>query len=128
MKSEHMAKVDEAFQELIFYELSETKEIPNDRTNIFRADLFSLFPNVVEVEFLTKYHPLNLLSLLSVLEEAVISPSFKKLRISEQHDGLIANDFFDGGWSLVEQYAAKNFAINMESARGFAVIVIEPLS
>ena len=36
---------------------------------------------MVEVELWTGGYPLNLLSLLSVLEEAVISPSFKRLRI-----------------------------------------------
>ena len=122
-------------QELIFYGLSETKVIPNAKTNIFRADLFSLFPNVVEVELWTWNgpYPLNLLSLLSVLEEAVISPPFKRLRIQDGdwHHEMWIKEAFLAIPDVEEQFAAKNFIIKMETiGRGYAKkdwIDIEPL-
>ena len=58
--------------------------IPNDRTNIFRPILFQLFPNLVEIEMRNSYHALNLLSLLSVLEESAIPQSFKVLKVKDE--------------------------------------------
>ena len=111
-----MSSVDEAFQELIFYGLSKTEEIPNDKTNIFRADLFSLFPNVVEVELWTDGYPLNLLSLLSVLNEADIPPSFQRIRIMDE-----LNWWIEGAVSAVpdveEQFAAKGFLFETETVK-----------
>ena len=131
LKSYRVAKIDEAFQDLIFYRLSRTAVIPNDQANICRADLFSLFPNMVEVELWTIGHPLNLLSLLSVLEEAVISPSFKRLRIRGGYDYKWIKKAFSR--HVQKQFAAKNFVIKMETVRDERGderdwIVINPLS
>ena len=59
-------------------------DIPNDRTNIFRPILFQLFPNLVEIEMDNSHHALNLLSLLSVLEESAIPQSFKVLKVKDK--------------------------------------------
>merc|ERR1712083_148906 len=60
-------------------------DIPSDRTNIFRPILFQLFPNLVEIEMDNYSHALNLLSLLSVLEESAIPQSFKVLKVKDEH-------------------------------------------
>merc|ERR1712190_520959 len=75
-----------SFLNLIFYGVSDTMDIPEDKSNVFRADLFALFPNLVEIELWTSFigcYPLNLLSLLSVLNEADIPPSFQRLRMRD---------------------------------------------
>ena len=112
-------------RELFLCGYSKGSDIPNDKSNVFRADLFSLFPNVKQVELWTSSsYPLNLLSLLSVLDEADIPPSFQTLRIKGQ--GWIKRAYAAVP-NVSEQFAAKNFVIKMETIKNEDWIVIEPL-
>ena len=69
---------------------------------------------------------MNLLSLLSVLDEADIPPSFQTLRIKGE-------EWIEKAYSAVpnvaEQFAAKNFVIERNTKKdrfGFESIVIKP--
>ena len=106
-----------AFQNLIFYGLSKTKVDPNDKTNMFRADLFSLFPNVVEVELWAGSYSLNLMSLLSVLGDASLSPSFKQLKIRDGKHSKWIKKAFSAIPDIEEQFATKKFVIKMETVK-----------
>merc|ERR1712154_38710 len=107
-----------SFLNLMFYGVSETEDIPEDKSNVFRADLFALFPNLVEIELWTTSvydcYPLNLLSLLSMLNEADIPPSFQRLRIRD-----IRQKWIERAVSAVpdveEQFEAKGFLFEAET-------------
>lgn len=74
----------EFLKQLLMYGVKKgSRNIPNDRTNIFRPILFQLFPNLVEIEMDNRNHALNLLSLLSVLEESPIPRAFKVLKVRD---------------------------------------------
>ena len=117
------------FQNLIFYGMSERARIPSGRTNIFRSSIFNLFPNLVEVELeVDKRCRLNLLSLLSVLNDSVIPSSFKVIKIREKEieygDDTRAFhgasrkwliDHFKSIPNVKEQFAAKNWVIKHDS-------------
>ena len=129
-----MSGVDAVFQKLIFYGMKNDEySIPNDNTNIFRSDLFCLFPRITEVELWTRFgYRLNLLSLLSVLAEADIPPSFRRLRIGDSGQKWIKKSF-DAIPDIGEQYKAKGFVIKTETTEangGFQAedwIVVKPL-
>lgn len=74
-------------QELIFHSLHDSQGTVEDNCNVFRADLFSLFPNLVEVEWWTDStyyrYPFNPKSLLSMLNEASFSQSFCRIRLRD---------------------------------------------
>ena len=137
---------DVAFQKVTFYGLSKTslkrilqvQEKHQDETNLIRRDLLCLFPNCIEVELWTSYDcpfAMNLEALLVVLEEAVFSPSFQRLRIRDSKGDWIVNKY---GWTVksihpsivtddvVERYKAKNFRIKYEKTRVAHWIVNEP--
>ena len=100
----------------MFYGVSKTEDIPEDKSNVFRADLFALFPNLVEIELWTSWggcYPLNLLSLLSVLNEADIPPSFQKLRIRDARRRWIERAV-SAVPDVEEQFEAKGFLFEAE--------------
>merc|ERR1712110_849537 len=77
-------RMDSYFHDLIFYGMTESWNIPTDRTNVFKASIFNLFPNLVEVElWVGVWYRLNLLSLLSVLNELVVPPSFQVIKLRD---------------------------------------------
>ena len=115
-----LGKLHDSLQNMIFYGLSESESIPSDRTNIFRSELFVQFPNVVQIDMETMGYrdgyPINLLSLLSVLDETNIPDCFQVLRVGE-------GDGYGRGWvegamkaipDIIEQFTAKNWNICME--------------
>ena len=104
------------FQKLIFYGIKKDYDsIPNDNTNIFRSDLFCLFPRITEVELWNDNgYRLNLLSLLSVLAEADIPPSFQRLRIRDYGQQWIKKTF-SAIPDIEERYKAKSFVIKTET-------------
>merc|ERR1712062_91416 len=87
LKSDSVSKVDASAQELVFYSLRKTKDIPNDNCNVFRADLFSLFPNLVEVDWWTNWgdyqYRFNPKSLISVLSDATFPESLCRIRMRD---------------------------------------------
>ena len=103
------------FKNLIFYGMTESEDIPSRRTNIFRSSIFNLFPNLVEVELVVGHcYRLNLLSLLSVLNELVIPSSFKVIKFRDWSVEKWLNDHFKSIPNVKEQFAAKNWVIEQE--------------
>ena len=107
------------FQNLLFHGMSESTNIPKDRTNVFRASIFNLFPNLVEVELAVSYFAFNPLSLLSVLNELMVPPSFKviKLRDWSQRSKWLKKAFDDVG-NVKEEYAANGWNIEYQQIDG----------
>ena len=97
-----------SMQDLLYYAVSGNKEIPTDRTNLLRSSLFNLFPNLVELHlWVNDECRLNLLSLLSVLDELVVPLSF--IKISDTNSWL--KDAFASIPDLTAKYAAKKWDI-----------------
>ena len=106
--------MDSYFHDLIFYGMTKSKDIPTDRTNVFKASIFNLFPNLVEVElWVWNEYRLNLLSLLSVLNELVVPPSFQVIKLRDQRGKWLKNAFFDDE-SVKEQYAVSGWNIEYQ--------------
>ena len=110
--------------------------VPDDKSNIFRTVLFSLFPNVIEVELETEgdyrseAYSLNLMVLLSVLADAKIPSSFQELRIGDRDQVWI-----DGAYSGITDITEKFFAVNFNVEKKSVVtrkkrewVVIKPCS
>ena len=129
-----LSKLHESMRNMIFYGLSKRVSIPSDRTNIFRSELFVQFPSLVQIEMDTTMGyghyggacPLNLISLLSVLDEANIPDCFQVLQLSDDNDYDDEDDSDDvedsgAGWigdaftsNIKEQFTAKNWNIEMK--------------
>ena len=82
------------FKELIYYKLSASAKPLNDRSNLCRSELFSLFPNLESMELRTRTeasseeeYGVHFVSVMSMLEEAVIPPSFKAFQCVIKADG-----------------------------------------
>ena len=106
-------KMDSYFHHLIFYGMKSGYDIPTDRTNVFKASIFNLFPNLVEVELWVRdEYRLNLLSLLSVLNELVVPPSFQviKLRdgwcfwLKDALNDVVKEQYAVSGWNIEYQW------------------------
>ena len=115
---EEVASLRDSFGNLIFYGTAFGPFVPDDNSNIFRSILFELFVNLVEIElWVFAGHRVNLLSLLSVLDESVIPSSFKLLKIQDISKGRCLKDHFDAIPDVKEQYAAKQWSIEFETIR-----------
>ena len=76
-----MRRTPSEFYKLIFYEISSRKQSARARCNLFRSDLFELFPNLVELELWADEFSLDLSLMLSILGEAAIPLSFNVLKL-----------------------------------------------
>merc|ERR1712157_554770 len=104
--------LDPSLQNLVCFGVTQSMDIPEDNTNIFRPDLLELFPNLVEVElWVYSDYRLNLLSLLSVLAESTFPPSFQVLKIWDRSDRRFKwlKESFNRIPNVKEQFAAKNW-------------------
>ena len=88
---------------------------------------------MVEIELWTAYDggpfPLNLQSLLSVMEEIKLSPSFDSfqwLRIRDRGKKWMKKGSFVNA-DVVEQYEASKLLIKEEESSNWDWIVVEPL-
>ena len=90
-----MKGTNESFHELIYYNISDDVIYPEDRTNLFRSDVFELFPNLLEVEIWADEFPLHLLSLLSLLQELEIPRSFQNFTIRDWRQDWLREAFVD---------------------------------
>merc|ERR1719474_939328 len=89
-----MRQMKAALKETIFYRFARIKVVPEDNSNVFRSELFRLFPNLVEIELWTthsgeavkqkRFFPLNPVSLLTMLSESTIPSSFQFLKIRDR--------------------------------------------
>merc|ERR1712003_272242 len=94
--------------------MTKSTDIPTDRTNVFKASIFNLFPNLVEVElWVFGEYRLNLLSLLSVLNELVIPPSFQVIKLRNIGGSWLKAAFNDIE-NVKEQYAANGWNIEYQ--------------
>ena len=116
LRPQWMNEDDAYLKNLIFYGVSESSDVPDDNTNIFRPFLFEVFPNLVElVVWSDKWggYALNLLSLLSVLDAAVIPRSFKVLKVYDS-GGKWMKRAFEAIPDIKKQYDDKNWDIEIE--------------
>ena len=120
-------KVPETFSNLVFCGRSETYQVPADRTNIFQPVLFSLFPNMVELQLFTNLYVINLLMLLSVLEDAVIPESFQVLKLEDYIKRWMKSAFEDIP-NIEEQYREKGWSIEFETIAQSDWIFIKRIS
>ena len=116
---------DETLQKMIFYEISSKsrKQGAKRKNNIFRPELFDLFPNLIEMELWADELSLDLKSLFSVLEEAKIPSSFNMLKIRDwRQDWLVPNfaDYityskFDWDEEVLRQFGGRTFGITLKT-------------
>ena len=90
-----MNKTSANLQNMIYYGRSAQSRgrRARRRDNIFQAQLFNQFPNLVEMELWADELPLNIVSMLSVLEMAAIPESFKLLKIRDASQDWLERDF-----------------------------------
>merc|ERR1712062_334949 len=104
--------MDSYFHDLIFHGMTEGEDIPTDKANVFKASTFKLFPNLVEVEvWVSDWFRLNLLSLLSVLNELVVPPSFQVIKLREGGYFWLKDALND---VVKEQYAVSGWHIEYQ--------------
>ena len=110
----YFRNVPVTLQNIVFYGCLETKQVPDDKTNIFRAELFVLFPHLVEMLLFVNNYALNLLQLLAVLDEAVIPQSFEVLKLQD-YSRFWMKKAFEAAPDIEEQYRAKNWSIELQN-------------
>ena len=113
----NLTRIGNPLKELVFYKVSRTADVPEDRSNIFKSDLFKLFPNLEELELWTTHngdYPLNAMSLLSVLSESEIPETFEMLKIWDDDQKWMKNAF-EAIPDLKEQFAEKGWQFEMET-------------
>ena len=108
-----MSRRDQSLQNMILYGVSWSESIPSDRTNIFRSELFVQFPNLAEIEMEMTGYPLNLLCLLSVLDEGETLNMFQ-LKLIDQDQTWMKNAFLAVP-NVKELFVAKNWLIEFET-------------
>ena len=113
LRPSRLNKDDEYLKNLIFYGVSRSIKVPDDNTNIFRPFLFKLFPNLVELVLWNGLYAVNLSSLLSVLDTAVIPQSFKTLKLHDQSKKRMKSAF-EAIPDIKKQYDDKNWDIEMD--------------
>ena len=109
--------------DFFFCGVEERWDVAEDRCNVISPILFDIFPNLVEIELWTRQWgvscPFSLMSLLSVLNESQIPPSFQKLAIRDQAPSFGWNrvliNHFDAAEDIQQQYAANGW--NIEKAQ-----------
>lgn len=133
LSPDRACKADPEFLSLIYYGIQQEdysiNKGPKDNSNIFRSNLLSLFPNLMEVEmWVTDGYQMNLLSLLSVLAAVDAPQTFQSLRIwgyrSPRSKWL--KSAVSAIPDVVDLFAAKNFIFETESNRRGDFIVIKP--
>ena len=122
LKLRDLEKFDVSLQNMLFHGVSETRNIPDDNSNIPRDLVFRLFPNLEEVVLRTSTfgcYPLNLMSLLSVMTEWNTLPSFT-LKISDRDRKWVERVHDAESKTLVENFAAKKWKLEFDVKGGLA--------
>lgn len=114
----------EEISDLLFFGVSEYDEhevvIPEDETNIFRPELFEIFPNLTEIELKTGsrcVHPMNLKLMLSVLDQSDLPQDFK-LKIKDHNNFWIEK--LSGWEEMKDEYAANEWKMEFKEIEDFA--------
>eukprot|EP01083_Nonionella_stella_P135785 413039_1 len=114
---------DESLRDLIFYGMNETERAKEEKTNIFRKDLFQIFQNIKNIEiYATEDDGLNqyafsFASLLSEIEEE----HWTQLKVKGVHHYKTKNKSWVGVlWSssskeLKEEYQKKGYKISFKN-------------
>lgn len=116
LRSIEFKSLPRSLKDMLFYGFRSTIRVPSyeyDRTNIFRVNLFKLFPHLVELQLYVNDNALNLLSLLSVLDEAVIPQSFEVLKLEDEGNYWMRKAF-EAIPDVQEQYRAKKWSIELQ--------------
>ena len=114
LRPSYLNEKDDYLKNLIFYGVSHSSKVPKDNTNIFKPFLFKMFPKMVELVMWMAYgYAVNLLSLLSVLESAVIPQSFEMLKVHDQY-GMWMKSAFEAIPDIKDQFDAKGWNIEMD--------------
>ena len=111
-----MTKLDASVRELVYHGISREEILHSDKCNLFRSDLFSIFPNLTELELWTSVYRFDPKALLSVLAEGEIPSSFRMLRVKD-YDQKWLKRAFDAIPDIQQQFAAEHFVMEYETTK-----------
>lgn len=112
----YFQKVPESLRNMIFSGFSSTEKMQDDMINIFRPDLFILFPHLTEILLEVNDNAMDFKSMLKMLEEAVIPESFEVLKLWD-YDKYWMKNAFEAISDVQEQHRAKGWSIEHEAAK-----------